>query len=123
MAAAAFVRLFRLPAKLLIVCFSKLNACSHEVQKAFYSLIHERRIGEDELPVGSVVIGAGSGTVLQSAIDLLEQADDFPRNGPILIITDGLCDHFKTRREHAILLPEGRGLRFTPQGKIFRMSA
>ena len=24
----------------------ELNACSHEVQKAFYSLIHERRIGE-----------------------------------------------------------------------------
>ncbi len=23
----------------------ELNACSHEVQKAFYSLIHERRIG------------------------------------------------------------------------------
>lgn len=38
----------------------ELNACSHEVQKAFYSLIHERRIGEYELPVGSVVIGAGN---------------------------------------------------------------
>ena len=29
------------------------------VQKAFYSLIHERRVGEYELPAGSVVIGAG----------------------------------------------------------------
>lgn len=38
----------------------ELNACSHEVQKAFYSLIHERRIGEYHLPVGSVVIGAGN---------------------------------------------------------------
>ena len=38
----------------------ELNACSHEVQKAFYSLIHERRIGEYELPAGSVVIGAGN---------------------------------------------------------------
>lgn len=38
----------------------ELNACSHEVQKAFYSLIHERRIGEYELPVGSIVIGAGN---------------------------------------------------------------
>src|SRR5712692_7367454 len=38
----------------------ELNACSHEVQKAFYSLIHERRIGEYSLPEGSVVIGAGN---------------------------------------------------------------
>src|SRR6201994_2865606 len=38
----------------------ELNACSHEVQKAFYSLIHERRIGEYNLPDGSIVIGAGN---------------------------------------------------------------
>ncbi|HEX7833679.1 MAG TPA: MoxR family ATPase [Thermoanaerobaculia bacterium] len=38
----------------------ELNACSHEVQKAFYSLIHERRLGEYELPAGSIVIGAGN---------------------------------------------------------------
>jgi hypothetical protein len=38
----------------------ELNACTHEVQKAFYSLIHERRIGEYHLPEGSVVIGAGN---------------------------------------------------------------
>jgi MoxR-like ATPase len=38
----------------------ELNACSHEVQKAFYSLIHERRIGEYTLPDGSIVIGAGN---------------------------------------------------------------
>ncbi|MDO4324528.1 MAG: MoxR family ATPase [bacterium] len=38
----------------------ELNACSQEVQKAFYSLIHEKRIGEYHLPAGSVVIGAGN---------------------------------------------------------------
>lgn len=38
----------------------ELNACTHEVQKAFYSLIHERRIGEYHLPEGSIVIGAGN---------------------------------------------------------------
>lgn len=38
----------------------ELNACSHEVQKAFYSLIQERRIGEYCPPEGSVVIGAGN---------------------------------------------------------------
>jgi hypothetical protein len=38
----------------------ELNACSTEVQKAFYSLIHERRIGEYYLPQGSIVVGAGN---------------------------------------------------------------
>ncbi|RAU98947.1 AAA family ATPase [Paenibacillus sp. YN15] len=38
----------------------ELNACSHEVQKAFYSLILEKRIGDYRLPAGSVVIGAGN---------------------------------------------------------------
>ena len=38
----------------------ELNACSHEVQKAFYSLIHDRRLSEYELPTGSIVIGAGN---------------------------------------------------------------
>jgi len=38
----------------------ELNACSQEVQKAFYSLIHERRIGEYHLPEGSIIIGAGN---------------------------------------------------------------
>src|SRR3712207_6131548 len=38
----------------------ELNACSHEVQKAFYSLIHERRVGEYVLPAGAIVVGAGN---------------------------------------------------------------
>lgn len=38
----------------------ELNACSQEVQKAFYSLIQERRVGEYELPAGSIVVGAGN---------------------------------------------------------------
>jgi len=38
----------------------ELNACSHEVQKSFYSLINERRVGEYYLPEGSIVVGAGN---------------------------------------------------------------
>lgn len=38
----------------------ELNACSHEVQKSFYSLIHERRIGDYQMPAGSIVVGAGN---------------------------------------------------------------
>ena len=34
----------------------ELNACSQEVQKAFYSLILERHIGEYHLPKGSILV-------------------------------------------------------------------
>jgi MoxR-like ATPase len=32
----------------------ELNACSHEVQKAFYSLILDKRVGEYTMPEGSM---------------------------------------------------------------------
>ncbi|MFE9428641.1 ATP-binding protein [Kitasatospora sp. NPDC006697] len=38
----------------------ELNAATPDVQKAFYSLILDRRIGSYELPPGSLVIGAGN---------------------------------------------------------------
>lgn len=38
----------------------ELNASTHEVQKSFYSLILEKRVGEYVMPEGSVVIGAGN---------------------------------------------------------------
>ena len=38
----------------------ELNACSQEVQKSFYSLILDGRVGEYRLPKGSVVIAAGN---------------------------------------------------------------
>ncbi|MDQ8705593.1 MoxR family ATPase [Streptomyces sp. LHD-70] len=38
----------------------ELNAATPDVQKAFYSLILDRRIGNYELPKGSIVIGAGN---------------------------------------------------------------
>ncbi len=43
-----------------VLFLDELNACSNEVQKAFYSLIHEKRIGEYHLPEGSIVVGAGN---------------------------------------------------------------
>ena len=43
-----------------VLFLDELNACSQEVQKAFYSSIHEKRIGEYHLPKGSIVIGAGN---------------------------------------------------------------
>ena len=43
-----------------ILFLDELNASAPEVQKAFYSLIHERRLANYHLPTGSMVIGAGN---------------------------------------------------------------
>lgn len=38
----------------------EINGASHDIQRAFYSLIHERRVGDYRLPAGSIVIAAGN---------------------------------------------------------------
>ncbi|HJT77106.1 MAG TPA: AAA family ATPase, partial [Gemmataceae bacterium] len=40
----------------------ELPACAPDVQKAFYSLLLERRLGEHALPAGSWVVAAGNRT-------------------------------------------------------------
>jgi predicted metal-dependent peptidase len=75
-----------------------------------------------EAIAGRVRVRGRGGTVLQPGIDLLDRAKDFPKDAPLLVITDGQCDRLQVRREHAFLLPEGRHLPFRPRGKVFRMS-
>jgi len=43
-----------------LLFLDELNASSSEVQKAFYSLIHDRRLGNYKLHKNSVVVGAGN---------------------------------------------------------------
>lgn len=69
---------------------------------------------------GRIKVKGRGGTVLQPAIHQLENAKDFPKNGPILVITDGFCDKLTIHREHAFLLPKGRSLPFQAKGKVFR---
>ena len=52
----------------------ELNACSFEVQKAFYSLINDRRLGEYQLPAGSVVVGAGNRAQDQAIVKPMSSA-------------------------------------------------
>ena len=71
---------------------------------------------------GTVKIKGRGGTVLQAGVDLLEKAEDFPKEAPLLIITDGYCDKVLLYgREHAFLIPYGAQLPFVPKGKVFRM--
>ena len=71
---------------------------------------------------GRVKIRGRGGTVLQPGIRLLQNAEDFPKNGPILIITDTECDRLTVRHEHAFLIPDGKHLPFVPRGPVFRLS-
>ena len=43
-----------------VLFIDELNIASQEIQKAFYSLILDKRIGEYRLPPGSIIIGAGN---------------------------------------------------------------
>jgi predicted metal-dependent peptidase len=70
---------------------------------------------------GRVKVRGRGGTILQPGVDLLEHAENFPKDGPLLIITDGLCDRLTIHREHAFLLPKGHSLPFVPRGEVFRI--
>ncbi|MGL6201260.1 MAG: VWA-like domain-containing protein [Lachnospiraceae bacterium] len=72
---------------------------------------------------GSVKVKGRGGTVLQPGIDLLLNAEDFPKEAPILIITDAGCENrlILGGREHAFLVPQSAKLPFIPKGKVFRM--
>lgn len=71
---------------------------------------------------GAVKVRGRGGTVLQPGIDLLDGDKAFPRNAPLLIITDGACDRLRIAgREHAYLIPKGRRLPFAPKGPVFKL--
>ncbi len=82
----------------------------------------EGYLAPDEM-AGRVKIRGRGGTILQPGVDLLQNAEDFPKNGPILIITDALCEHdLRVSRDHAFLIPLGARLPFKPRGAVFELS-
>lgn len=75
-----------------------------------------------ETIAGRVKVRGRGGTALQPGVTLLETADDFPADGPILIITDGFCENaIRVRRDHAYLVPAGARLPFTARGPVFEV--
>ena len=72
---------------------------------------------------GRVAVKGRGGTVLQPGVEFLQGAKDFPKDAPILIITDGYIESdLRVKREHAFLLPKGRRLPFRPRGEVFYFS-
>ncbi|HIT89669.1 MAG TPA: hypothetical protein IAC41_04530 [Candidatus Merdenecus merdavium] len=63
-------------------------------------------------------------TILQPIINLLENPSDFPKDGPILIITDeDIEEKITITHKHACLLPRGRyGLPLNTKAPIFRFT-
>jgi predicted metal-dependent peptidase len=79
--------------------------------------VHDMGYVEPERLLHRVEVRGRGGTVLRPAI---ERSEDFPKDAPILVITDGLCDAFTVHREHAFLMPEGARLPFRTQAPTFR---
>lgn len=72
---------------------------------------------------GRVEVKGRGGTILQPGVDLLEKAKDFPKDGPILLITDGeIEDKMNIHHQHAFLIPQGKRLPFKARGKVFYFS-
>ncbi|MBL8555170.1 MAG: hypothetical protein JNL41_12885 [Phenylobacterium sp.] len=81
--------------------------------------VHDAGYVEPEALMGRVEVRGRGGTVLQPAIARLESDARFPKDAPILIITDGACDVLTIRREHAFLMPEGARLPFRTEAPRF----
>lgn len=94
------------------VAYARVVFCDARAYDAGY-------LGPEEI-AGRVEVKGRGGTALQPAVDLLEKAEDFPKDGPVLIITDGMIeDQMRIRRKHAFLVPKGRRLPFPAKGEVF----
>ena len=81
--------------------------------------IHDMGYIEPESLLSKVDVRGRGGTVLMPAIHKIEAATDVPKDAPLLIITDGLCDVLTVKREHAYLVPEGKRLPFPTRAPVF----
>lgn len=95
----------------------------HHVRVVFCdAAAYDQGIMAPEDIAGTVKVRGRGGTKLQPGIDLLDKDDKFPKEAPLLIITDGACDRLNLHgRNHAFLIPAGSRLPFVPRGPVFRL--
>ena len=71
---------------------------------------------------GRVQVRGRGGTILQPGVDLLQNAEDFPDDAPILVLTDAQCESdLMVVREHAFVVPHGAKLPFKTRGPVFEV--
>jgi predicted metal-dependent peptidase len=80
---------------------------------------HDMGYVDPESLLQTVEVQGRGGTILQPAISFLEEDERFPKDAPILVITDGACDVLAIRRRHAFLMPEGCRLPFRTAAPVF----
>lgn len=67
-----------------------------------------------EMLAHKIKVKGRGGTVLQQAVNYLQNAKDFPDDAPILILTDGFFEEtLRVEREHAFLVPSRHYLPFS----------
>ena len=95
----------------------------HHVRVVFCDAApYDQGVMHPEDIAGAVQVRGRGGTKLQPGIDLLEHDPTFPKDAPLLIITDGACDRLQLHgREHAYLIPWGNRLPFPPRGPVFKL--
>lgn len=95
----------------------------HHVRVVFCdAAAYDQGIMAPEDIAGTVKVRGRGGTKLQPGIDLLDKDNKFPKEAPLLIITDGACDRLNLHgRNHAFLIPAGSRLPFIPRGPVFRL--
>ena len=81
--------------------------------------VHDMGYIEPESLLSRIDVRGRGGTVLMPAVHKIEAAADVPKDSPLLIITDGLCDVLMVKREHAYLLPGGKRLPFPTRAPVF----
>lgn len=81
--------------------------------------VHDMGYVEPEALLGQIQVHGRGGTVLQPAIARLEADDQFPKDAPILVITDGDCDVLSIHRQHAFLMPAAARLPFRSNAPRF----
>ena len=84
--------------------------------------VHDMGYVEPEALLGRVEVRGRGGTVLQPAVNLLQSRTDFPKDSPILIITDGLCESdLQVAHDHAFLVSPGMRLPFPTRRPVFQL--
>ena len=70
--------------------------------------------------INKIKVKGRGGTVLQQAVNYLENINDFPKEAPILILSDGFFEpDLKVTRDHAFLVPNKTIVRKQVNGEVF----
>ena len=113
---------------LLATALGSIASYSHARDVSYVRVVfcdaapYDQGVMRPEDIAGAVKVRGRGGTRLQPGIDLLEHDAAFPKNAPVLIITDGACDTLQLHgREHAYLVPWGKRLPFRVKGPVFKL--